>query len=241
MLKNHNAFVVAIEGTDGAGKETQTALVVANLRKRGYKVGTMSFPVYTSITGQTIKKMLVEGKACVYERANMYAADRLAHKYELAELIRCNDFVILDRYIGSMVAYGCAMIDSEYNGNICNVTPSLPVNVNSFVDYVQNLELNVNVMPVVNLNLALTVKPEITRQLMANRGELDANEKSTLLQEAVYQFYYSMQDREKSNHFMLRYAEYFDQLDCVGDNGKMVDKNILANEITERVMCFFES
>jgi dTMP kinase len=240
MRKDNKAFLVAIEGTDGAGKETQTALVVATLRHHGYKVGTMSFPRYDTPTGMAIKEMLVDGTAGVYERADMYAADRAAHKDELLALMRANDFVVLDRYIGSMVAYSSALVDIGHNGNVNPNNTDAPITSCAIVDYIQNLELDVQGMPVANLNLSLIVEPTVTAGLMKDRASIDANERSIKLQEAVYQFYRNIENREKSDGFMLRYADQFAQLECTDENGKMVNRTTLSNEIVERIMCFYE-
>jgi len=40
------AFQIALEGPDGAGKETQTNLLVQRLESEGYRVALVSFPRY---------------------------------------------------------------------------------------------------------------------------------------------------------------------------------------------------
>ena len=46
--------LIAIEGTDCSGKETQTNLLIKKLREEGVQVQNFSFPNYNSPTGKII-------------------------------------------------------------------------------------------------------------------------------------------------------------------------------------------
>jgi hypothetical protein len=50
--------ILAIEGIDGAGKETQAELLRDRLVGRGWSVRMLSFPVYSSFFGQSIRQLL---------------------------------------------------------------------------------------------------------------------------------------------------------------------------------------
>ena len=45
MKKGKGVFVV-LDGIDGSGKATQTALLLERLQEAGYKTGTIDFPQY---------------------------------------------------------------------------------------------------------------------------------------------------------------------------------------------------
>ncbi len=53
--------IITIEGTDGAGKRTQTELLVKRANLEAYPVFTMSFPDYKSDWGKKIQQYK-EGK-----------------------------------------------------------------------------------------------------------------------------------------------------------------------------------
>lgn len=104
------ATTIAIEGSDGAGKATQTEMLVKYLKKLGYKVARVSFPRYKKTSaGKLLAEFLKSEKASEYDFANanpklaslIYAEDRHSSRAHLGYLIRCNDFVIFDRYVES--------------------------------------------------------------------------------------------------------------------------------------------
>src|SRR2546427_466674 len=65
VISNRNRFdyllpsrLIALEGIDQAGKKTQTRLLSASLRREGFKVGTLSFPIYSTSSGRLIRAFL---------------------------------------------------------------------------------------------------------------------------------------------------------------------------------------
>lgn len=98
---------VAIEGIDAAGKKTQTAALKTWLESKGLDTRTMSFPVYRTAIGREIRKFLA-GKVQYppQVRAMLYAANRWEMKGVLEEAVSASDVVIVNRYLGSNLAYG---------------------------------------------------------------------------------------------------------------------------------------
>lgn len=98
---------VAIEGIDAAGKKTQTAVLRSWLRSSGFTTRTMSFPVYGTTIGREIRKFL-DGRALYppQVRAMLYAANRWEKKDALEEALSESDVLIVNRYLGSNLAYG---------------------------------------------------------------------------------------------------------------------------------------
>jgi dTMP kinase len=99
--------LIAFEGLDQSGKQTQAERLVEALRDRGFTVEYLSFPDYKTSIGAEI------GRALHGERD--YAADTLqllfvANRYEfrpcIERAIAAGGVVICDRYIASTVAYG---------------------------------------------------------------------------------------------------------------------------------------
>lgn len=99
--------LIAFEGLDQSGKQTQAEWLVAAFRAEGREVHTLSFPDYHTSIGAEI------GQALQGRRA--YGADVLqllyiANRYEYAESIRdwlgAGAIVVADRYAASSLAYG---------------------------------------------------------------------------------------------------------------------------------------
>ena len=104
------AFQIAIEGSDGAGKGTQTNLLVGALEAQGYKVARVSFPRYTeTVGGKICFELLNSQRADDYDFVHLspkaaslfYAADRLESIPWLEQLAEENDVIIYDRAVAS--------------------------------------------------------------------------------------------------------------------------------------------
>lgn len=104
------ARLIVIEGSDGAGKETQTKLLFDRLTRLGKKVGKVSFPRYTETCGG---KLLFEvlkserkgnygfAKVAPQVASKLYTMDREESLPYLLELLENHDVVISDRYVES--------------------------------------------------------------------------------------------------------------------------------------------
>jgi dTMP kinase len=100
-------FLIAIEGVDQSGKETQGQLLRERLRAEGRKTRLLSFPDYGTSIGEEIARAL--------QGEREYGADVMqllfvANRYERApDMRRWLDgglVLICDRYIASSIAYG---------------------------------------------------------------------------------------------------------------------------------------
>jgi dTMP kinase len=99
--------IITLEGIDQSGKRTQTRLLASQLRKRGAKVSTVSFPIYKSPSGREIHRFLEGRRKYPPEALHMlYSLNRWENKEVITQLIEDTDFVIADRYYPSNLAYG---------------------------------------------------------------------------------------------------------------------------------------
>jgi dTMP kinase len=99
--------IIAIEGIDQSGKRTQTRLLAEELRTKGVKVSTISFPLYKSSSGKQIQRFL-EGRQEYPPSAlhMLYSLNRWENQELITNLTENSDFVIADRYYPSNLAYG---------------------------------------------------------------------------------------------------------------------------------------
>lgn len=107
--KTERMRVIAFEGIDAAGKATQTELLARSLRNAGYAVATVTFPRYDQPIGELIKKYLVGEITLLPNAAHMlFEADRQDYTACLEQFEEVFDFIIIDRYILSNLAFGAA-------------------------------------------------------------------------------------------------------------------------------------
>ncbi len=100
-------MLIAFEGLDQSGKETQARTLRARLEADGLKVRTLSFPDYETPIGQEIAKALAGERDFGPDVLQLlYIANRFEHKPRLDLWLSANDVVICDRYQASSVAYG---------------------------------------------------------------------------------------------------------------------------------------
>ena len=76
--------LIVIEGLDGSGKATQTALLADKLKQNGYQVKKLEFPDYDSPSSSLVKMYLggefgsQPGDVNAYAASAFYAVDRAA-------------------------------------------------------------------------------------------------------------------------------------------------------------------
>lgn len=116
------AILIAIEGSDGVGKKTQTDMLASYLENKGKKVSRVSFPRYKETLGgkllwEVLKSERAEGYA--FSTANphvaslLYAMDRKESLSYLKDLIENNDVIIFDRYIESNLLHQGGKLKTE--------------------------------------------------------------------------------------------------------------------------------
>lgn len=102
-------IIVALEGIDASGKETQARLLAESLRAKGYLVAQETFPRYNTSIGILLKYWLAGKIQLSDEAAHMlFEADRQDYMKEMRQLEEVFDFLILDRYTLSNLAFGMA-------------------------------------------------------------------------------------------------------------------------------------
>lgn len=100
-------MLIAFEGLDQSGKETQTRQLRTRLQSERHVVRAMSFPDYGTSIGQEIQHALAGSREFSPEVMQLlYVANRFEHKARLAHWLEAGDIVVCDRYRASSVAYG---------------------------------------------------------------------------------------------------------------------------------------
>ncbi|HZY94585.1 MAG TPA: dTMP kinase [Candidatus Bathyarchaeia archaeon] len=99
--------LIAIEGIDQSGKRTQAHLLSKTLRRKGFKVKILSFPIYSSSSGQQLKEFLTGRRHYPAQAVHMmYSLNRWENLEAINNALTIYDYVIADRYSPSNLAYG---------------------------------------------------------------------------------------------------------------------------------------
>lgn len=103
-------MLIAFEGLDQSGKETQARYLRARLQQDGRVVRAAWFPDYDTPIGREIRLALAGEREFGPEVMQLlYVANRFEHRLRLESWLRAGDVVVCDRYRASSVAYGEAM------------------------------------------------------------------------------------------------------------------------------------
>lgn len=163
--------LIVIEGLDGAGKTTQTAIVAEELRREGRDVRVISFPDYKSESAALVNMYLrgeFGGKPediNAYAASSFYAVDRFAsYVKEWKEFYeRPDSIVIATRYTTSNEIYQLAKMERD--------------DWDEFIAWVEDLEYEKLGLPRPDMTLYLEMKYEIAKTLIDGRSEKTGQKK----------------------------------------------------------------
>src|SRR6187397_3672736 len=99
--------LIAFEGLDQSGKQTQAELLRDRLKENGHKSRLVAFPDYGTSSGEEIARALQgerEYDADVMQL--LYIANRYERKPDLLRWLEGGLVLVCDRYMASSVAYG---------------------------------------------------------------------------------------------------------------------------------------
>lgn len=103
----NNGKIIVVEGTDKAGKGTQSRLLINALKISGIRCAKMDFPDYTTPIGQEIRAFLDGRRNYTMEVKHMLlSANRWEKKNEIERMIKKDTIIIMNRYYQSNIVYG---------------------------------------------------------------------------------------------------------------------------------------
>jgi dTMP kinase len=101
--------LIAFEGLDQSGKQTQAERLQAHVRAAGFDAHLIAFPAYGTSIGKEIYEGLHGGREYAADVMQLlYVANRYEAKPQIAAWLGAGAVVICDRYTASSVAYGAA-------------------------------------------------------------------------------------------------------------------------------------
>jgi dTMP kinase len=100
-------LLIAFEGLDQSGKQTQAELLRDRLKQAGRKARLVSFPDYGTSIGEEIARALAGEREYGPDVMQLlYVANRYERKDDLNRWLEGGLILVCDRYMASSVAYG---------------------------------------------------------------------------------------------------------------------------------------
>ena len=100
-------LLIAFEGLDQSGKQTQTELLRDRLAAAGRRVKLLSFPDYGTPIGEEIERALRGARNYAPDVMQLlYVANRYEWRTEIEKQRSEGTILVCDRYLASSVAYG---------------------------------------------------------------------------------------------------------------------------------------
>jgi dTMP kinase len=109
-------LLIAFEGLDQSGKQTQAELLRDRLKQGGRKARLVSFPDYGTSIGEEIARALAGEREYGPDVMQLlYVANRYERKDDLRRWLEGGLILVCDRYVASSIAYGEAFgLDAKW-------------------------------------------------------------------------------------------------------------------------------
>ena len=119
-------LLIAFEGLDQSGKQTQAELLRDRLKADGHRVRLLSFPDYGTSIGEEIARALQGERDYAADVMQLlYIANRYERKDEILHWLEGGLILICDRYRASSVAYGEAHgLDAAWLADVQKYLPA---------------------------------------------------------------------------------------------------------------------
>ena len=104
MARGH---LIAFEGLDQSGKQTQAERLLAAFRAAGHTTEFLTFPAYETAIGEEIDRALHGQRDYQPDTLQLlYIANRFEFKQKIRSWLEAGTIVVCDRYLASSIAYG---------------------------------------------------------------------------------------------------------------------------------------
>jgi len=209
--------LIVLDGADGAGKATQSKLLLAYLKQKKIPHHYLDFPrYYDSFHGQVVGRFL-KGEFGQLDQVNPYlasypfACDRAEAKEKIETWLVKGNFVIANRYTSSNLVFQGARLPAK--------------ELEQYSDWIHELEYSQNHLPKEDIVIFLYVPIKISQKLIAKKAgsqarrytggqAKDINEADVEYQRRVLELYLKLSKRFK----------YWQIIDCVDKKGGILSK-----------------
>lgn len=217
-------MIIAIEGIDGSGKNTQTEILLSKLRNEGFDASKMGFPCYDStFFGQEVANYLNGKFGSLSEvpakfSSLLYAGDRFEKRHEIIEKSSGDKILVIDRYVASNIAHQTAKLYNEERVIL--------------KEWIQHLEYEVYCLPQPDICILLDLDVSTSSKLVLKKETRNYTNKNKDLHE---------EDDSYLSKVALVYKElamesnYWNTIECL-DKGALRSIEDISEEIYKTVI-----
>lgn len=212
-----SAKLIAIEGLDGSGKETQTGLLCEALQKKGLKVASVSFPRYGSPSAALVEDYLHGGfgehasDVNAYAASSFFAMDRLvSYLKEWRNAFEASDVFIADRYTTSNAIHQCSKLPKQQ--------------WKAFIDWLLRYEHELLGLPKADMVFYLRLDTSTSQQLLTKRYNGDSAKRDVHERDLDY-----LERSRQAAEWCCDYLNWI-PIECVRD-GELRDRMDINDEI----------
>jgi len=164
-MKKTTGKLIAIDGTDGSGKTTQTKLLIERLKKEGHDVAMTDFPQYGKKSAGMVENYLngVYGgpKDVNPHAASMfYAVDRYDASFEIKKYLEEGKIVVSNRYTTANIGHQGGKFKNDEQRQ-------------EYFRWLFDLEYKLLEIPEPDANIILYVPTETAQKLVDKKGHRD--------------------------------------------------------------------
>ncbi len=217
---------VALEGIDGAGKNTLADGLARRAEAAGLKVGRLGFPRYRETAFGALVGLYLDGRfggldeVSPYFAAMLYAGDRLQSRDLIDATLAANDLVVADRYVASNIVYNGVKLPAGDR--------------QTFIDRFVEIEHGVFGLPAPDLYLLVDIAPDRAAELVRQKAKRSYTDKVSDLHEAdigylgaCRQFYRELADQ--------RFVAPWLVVPVVDDQGRLRPPHAIADQAWDEI------
>lgn len=216
-------FLIAVDGVDASGKQTQTELLQKRLSQES-EVRLVSFPAYEQ-ESSTLVKMYLNGEfgtkpedVNAYAASMFFAADRYAtFKKDWGKDYLDGKTIIADRYVSSNMIHQAGKIEDIREKN-------------NFLEWLFDLEYNRLALPQPDITIFLDMPPEYGARLMRER----ANKITGAAQKDIHESNREYLQKSYENALFVARKYNWQIISCVdGENIRTIEQ--IHDEIYQKI------
>lgn len=214
--------LIIIDGGDGAGKQTQSDILVRRLVQEGHQVGTLDFPRYKNTMAGELLRECLDGKRGDFLHVDpriasvLYATDRFEEKKTITDWLEEGRVVVLDRYVSSNMFHQGSKLQDDGE-------------LKAYVEWLEKLEYEVFGIPKPDLKIYFHVDPEERIKMLQHASDKREN----VLDLAETNLQHQIETDETAQKIIGLTSGWI-TVDCMQD-GEMRDRESIHSEVYEIV------
>jgi dTMP kinase len=220
--------LIVLEGTDGSGKATQTALLMNKLIQDGYTVKIVDFPEYYKnffgafighcLSEQYYKFIGVHPKIA----SVLYAADRWESSEKIKNWLKKGYVVIANRYVGSNQIHQGGKIKSAQKRK-------------DFLRWLDDMEYRVFGIPRPNMVFYLSLPIDLVLHLLKKRESSKMKREYLRKHKDVHESDVNfLKNSIKSALWLTKISDNWEKIEC-SKNGKIFSREEIHQKIYEKI------